>query len=127
MSVFGPSSFPLGTETLIITPFFLSNSSPTSLTFSTIIFFGVGFIAALPISNPNPGFVTLPTPSPPSISISPILFVNSTSTKISVPCVTSGSSPPSFMTEHFAESDKNSHELILISNLEPFGKMMSTF
>jgi len=34
-----------------------------------IIFLGVGFIAAWSISRPIPGFVTLPTPSPPSISI----------------------------------------------------------
>ena len=64
------------------------------------------------ISKPNPGLVTMPTPSPPSISISFIFSVNDNSTIISAPCVTSGSSPPFLITEHFALSDSNSHEYI---------------
>ncbi len=48
-------------------------------------------------------------------------------TKIAAPCVTSGSSPPSLITEHFAEFVVNSHESISISNLERFGNMISTF
>ena len=55
-------------------------------------------MAALPISSPNPGLVTLPTPIPPSITI---LFTGSkidTVEQTSAPLVTSGSSPPSLMT-----------------------------
>ena len=60
-------------------------SFPISLRFSLIIFLGTGFMAGLLISKPNPGLVTMPTPSPPSISISLIFSVNDNSTIISAP------------------------------------------
>src|SRR4029078_688934 len=63
-----------------------------------MIFRGVGLIAALPISSPNPGFVTLPTPIPPSIMNLPGVSNNDTLAQISAPFVTSGSSPPSLIT-----------------------------
>src|SRR5215211_8251978 len=52
---------------------------------------GVGFMAALPISRPKPGFVTLPTPLPPSIWILLGFLFKDTVEHISAPCVTSGS------------------------------------
>ncbi len=85
LSVLGANSFPLGTEITILIPFFFKSSFATSSRFSFIIFFGVGLIAGLLISSPNPGFVTTPTPSPPSISIDPELSVNDKSTTISAP------------------------------------------
>ena len=85
LSVFGPNSFPLGTEIIILIPFSERISFPTSLRFSVIIFLGTGFIAGLLISKPNPCLVTMPTPSPPSISTSFIFSVNDNSTIISAP------------------------------------------
>src|SRR5215212_6569232 len=58
---------------------------------------GVGFMAALPISRPKPGFVTLPTPLPPSIWILLGFLLKETVEHISAPCVASGSSPPSLI------------------------------
>src|SRR5215217_6113024 len=58
---------------------------------------GVGFMAALPISRPKPGFVTLPTPLPPSIWMLLGFLLKDTVEHISAPCVASGSSPPSFI------------------------------
>ena len=104
LSVFSAISFPLGTDITSFIPFFLRIDSATSVIFSIIIFFGVGLIAASPISKPKPGLVTRPTPFPPSISIVFILVVSSKSTMISAPCVTSGSSPPSLITLHLAFS-----------------------
>jgi len=78
-----------------------------------IIFRGVGLIAAWPISNPIQGFVTLPTPSPPSISMEFGFGVRSKSTTNSAPCVTSGSSPASLITEQSALFFSNSQLLIL--------------
>ena len=69
LSVFIASSFPFGTEIITLIPFFMSMSFATSFRFWLIICFGTGLIAGLLISNPRPGFVTTPTPSPPSISI----------------------------------------------------------
>ncbi len=85
LSVFAAISLPLGTEISTLRPFLLRKSCATSKMFSIIIFFGVGLIAAEPISSPRPGLVTLPTPSPPSISILFGLSVNDTSVHISAP------------------------------------------
>ena len=71
-------------------------------------------MAALLISKPKPGLVTIPTPLPPSISILFNSEVSDSSTKISAPWVTSGSSPPSLITEHFPIELLNSQLLILI-------------
>ena len=79
------------------------------------------------ISKPKPGFVTIPTPSPPSISISFTFSVSDSSTIISAPWVTSGSSPPSLITEHFALFDSNSQECIGISIKLPLGNLIDTF
>ena len=46
-------------------PYHAASTLPISRTLCSIIFFGTGIIACLPISRPNPGFVTLPTPFPP--------------------------------------------------------------
>jgi hypothetical protein len=73
-----------------------------------------------------PGFVTLPTPSPPSISIEFGFVVSSKSTTISAPCVTSGSSPPSLITEQRALFLSNLQLLILIFILSFFGSKTST-
>ena len=85
LSVFGANSFPFGTEITTLIPFFSRISFPTSLKFSLIIFLGTGLIAGFPISKPKPCFVTIPTPSAPSISISFIFSVNDNSTIISAP------------------------------------------
>ena len=66
LSVFNMAIFsPFGTDTVTKIPVSCSISLPISRTLCSIIFFGTGFIACLPISRPNPGFVTLPTPFPP--------------------------------------------------------------
>ena len=54
-------------------------------------------MAAAPTGWSSPGFVTRPTPAPPSMEI-PGSFCRETVAKISAPVVTSGSSPPSFST-----------------------------
>ena len=127
LSVFGPSSFPFGTEITTLIPFLLRRLFPDSLKFSIIIFFGTGLIAGLLISNPRPGLVTIPTPWPPSISISSVFSVIDNLTQISAPWVTSGSSPPSFITILSASSDPNLHDLIGISICPPFGNLISVF
>ena len=78
------------------------------------------------ISKPRPGFVTIPTPSPPSISIWLIESVNDKFTIISAPWVTSGSSPPSLITEHFALVVSNSHVSSLILSEFPLGRTTGT-
>ena len=65
LSVFKAIFSPFGTDTVTKIPVSCSISLPISRTLCSIIFFGTGFIACLPISRPNPGFVTLPTPFPP--------------------------------------------------------------
>ena len=57
-------------------------------------------MAASPTGRSRPGFVTRPTPAPPSISMPLSVFV--TAARISMPSVTSGSSPASFLTAQWA-------------------------
>ena len=83
-------------------------------------------MAGLFISSPRPGFVTIPIPSPPSMSIIPAMPVRDRSTMISAPWVTSGSSPPSLTTEHLAWSDPYVQEFMGIDMLLPLGSSMST-
>ena len=125
LSVLGASSSPVGTEIVILMPFLDKRSPPILARFSRIIFLGTGFIAGRPISSPSPGFVTVPTPIPPSISM-PVVSVILTSVTISAPCVTSGSSPPSLITEHRAQSSPNSQLCRLICTICPLGSSTST-
>ena len=72
LSVLGASSLPDGTDTttLIDAPP-ASRGAAASPTSEAIMERGTGFIAGAPISRPRPGFVTVPTPSPPSIATAP--------------------------------------------------------
>src|SRR5579871_713520 len=69
----------------------------SSVTIAAMFWRGIGLIAGPPTSSPNPGFVTLATPAPPSIA-TPGSPCSSTSAMSSAPCVQSGSSPASFTT-----------------------------
>src|SRR4026209_1528922 len=97
LSVFLAISSPLGTLMITDTPYLCFSSPRTSFIARFIIFSGVGLMAGLPISSPNPGLVTLPTPLPPSIMILSGVSNNDTLAQISAPLVTSGSSPPSLI------------------------------
>ena len=99
LKVFSAISSPPGTLTITSSPVFsMFLSFKTSRRLSSIIFLGTEFIAASPIALSSPGLVTRPTPFPPSITI-PGSSLILTLTSIYAPVVTSGSSPPSFMTE----------------------------
>ena len=52
-----------------IAHFGMPNVSRYILTLSSIILRGVGLMAGAPNSNPNPGMVTMPIPSPPAMMI----------------------------------------------------------
>ena len=107
LNVFFAVSSPSGIE--IVT--FISPQYPQARhmrsTSSVIILRGTLLIAACPICCSSPGFVTLPTPMPPSSmtrspedSSSPF----STFAYIRSPSVTSGSSPLYFLTAHSTRS-----------------------
>src|SRR5215210_6970750 len=69
---------------------------------------GTSFIAGPPTGSPRPGFVTTPTPSPPSSSI-PGSSLHETRAVRCAPCVTSGSSPASLTTTASAHEPPTSH------------------
>ena len=96
LNVLAPTSLPKGTVMVTIAPLSCGNKG---CRFSRIIRWGVSLMAGPPIGNPNPGSVTLPTPSPPRIRISWCgSSVSTTSACISKPSVISGSSPACLMT-----------------------------
>ena len=104
-----------------------------------ILLLGPGFIAASPIVTLRPGRVTMPTPAPPRIRIDAAPPTGGTSwpaaidrkaarTRISMPSVTSGSSPASFTTDaHATPSSSPGQTLSIFSMcLAPSGKGIST-
>ena len=126
LNVFSASSLPSGTDIVTVTGF--SFPFIDSLTAENIIFLGTTFIAAIPTGCSSPFFVTLPTPSPPerymlssTKSVSALPLASLTSAHISVPLVTSGSSPLSLKTD--AQTPYLSIRFIftLSSVLMPFG------
>ena len=118
---------PLGTEIITLMPLCVSIAFAESKTICSIIFFGTGLIAARPISNPSPGRVTRPTPSPPSISTRPFSVVKDTVEHISAPCVTSGSSPASFITALVTDCVLGEYlvHAIFSFTILPFGRAIS--
>ena len=96
------SRWPSGTEMTALRPPDAPDSCSTASACSRIIRLGVELMAAAPTGWSNPGLVTRPTPSPPSIS-TPGVSVRSTLAKIRVPSVMSGSSPPSLRTAQHAQ------------------------
>ena len=105
-------SSPLGTDTVMQISSSRSLFWSASQTADSIILLGTRLMAGMPTSCSSPFFVTVPTPSPPSrrtpgYSSSRKLFSglscrNSARARISVPLVTSGSSPESFVTAYSA-------------------------
>ena len=95
LKVFFASASPSGAEIVTSMPPSYPTSMQTSRTFSSIIFRGTELIAAAPTGWSSPGFITRPTPSPPSM-VTPGVADFLTAAKMSVPRVTSGSSPLSF-------------------------------
>jgi hypothetical protein len=73
----------------------------SSSTISVMFRLGTGLMAAVPTSNPSPGFLTVATPGPPRISM-PGVSRNSTSATIWAPWVQSGSSPAPLRMLHVA-------------------------
>ena len=122
-NVFLANTLPLGTLTVTVTPWpWTQNSSKTSF----IIARGPGLMAGSPGGIARPGFVTVPTPKPARKRISPessrVMVVST-----SLPCVTSGSSPPSFITVALASvSDIISTALIGTSMYWPCGFSITT-
>ncbi len=102
LSVFLAISSPPGTEMVTHSPWPASAGPAASVTSATIICRGTGLIAGPPTSNPSPGKVTVPTPSPPA-SAMPGLSCHSTRAWMNAPCVASGSSPASFTTAQLAQ------------------------
>jgi hypothetical protein len=88
------SSTPAGIEITIEKPPAYPCAAAISQQASRIMARGTALIAAAPTGWLSPGFVTRPTPSPPSISILEDRFFTAAYTK--TPFVTSGSSPLSF-------------------------------
>ena len=87
-----------------------------------INFLGIGFIAGSPTEIGNPGFVTVPTPGP-ALNIIPD-SVSSTLTFIKAPCVTSGSSPASFIIPTSTQLSFFSKNEILNVGFSPFGNVI---
>ena len=107
-------STPPGTEIRARTPVSVGHphAASPSPTASAIIRRGTRVTAGSPTAMPVPGRVTVPTPGPPAIS-SPWYPSGSrhTPTTISAPCVTSGSSPPSLITEQRTPSAGDTGQL----------------
>ena len=76
-------------------------------------------MAAAPTGCSSPGFVTRPTPSPPSISMPEAIF--STCAAIRCPLVTSISSPPSLTTAAYAAPPTRRHSSSATSTTRPLG------
>ena len=121
-NVFFAVSSPLGTDISTSTP---NPSGSISSTVSLIIFNGTGFIAEFPGSTGSPFLVTFPTPVPPKIFIFES-FRKLTFEKISRPWVTSGSSPPSFITDARTLFSFFSNEFTLIVREFPEGSLIVT-
>ena len=104
LNVFLAISSPPGTDISTSIPRFAPYFSKIRRQFSRIIFLGTGLIAGSPTAHCKPLAVTTPTPFPPMIPTAPSWSPNRTSAKISAPWVTSGSSPPSLVTEQRTRS-----------------------
>ena len=87
------SSSPSGTEMTTESPPSYPVSSHTACTALAIIWRGTRLMAAAPTGWSSPGFVTRPTPLPPSMAMPEAVFVTVATTRW--PVVTSASSPPS--------------------------------
>ena len=94
LKVFFARRSPSGTEMTASSPPDQSARAQTSSRFSRIIRRGTLLMAAAPTGWSRPGFVTRPTPGPPSMTI-PGSSRRDTRAKMRAPSVTSGSSPAS--------------------------------
>ena len=94
LNVFLASSFPPG---ILTVTFAFLLPIIFRIAFSAI-WRGTGLIAGCPGGIFNPSCVIVPTPSPPKKEMSPSSSNSSTFVTISLPFVTSGSSPASFTT-----------------------------
>ena len=103
LKVFFASAAPSGTQMVTRRPPSQFSASHTARTACSIILRGTRLMAAAPTGWSSPGFVTRPTPGPPSIT-TPGCAARSTRASISAPCVASMSSPPSFATAQQAVS-----------------------
>ena len=92
---------PPGTLTVTSTSGARPCAEAASATASSIIARGTGLIAGSPTPIGSPGRVTVPTPSPARKTTPP--REAATRTRISAPCVTSGSSPASLTTPASAQ------------------------
>src|SRR5207248_3723351 len=103
----------------------IPRSPTTSVTAWAIIARGTGLIAGPPTSSPSPGFVTVPTPSPPASS-TPGAPVQETVAVRCAPCVTSGSSPASFTTTACAAFSRSDARSTAKVTRRPDGRPTST-
>ena len=92
---------------------------------SRIIRRGTLLIAAAPTGWSRPGFVTRPTPGPPSMEM-PGRACRSTVAKINAPVVASGSSPPSFSMAQVTALPQASISRTGKTKRTPFGVDSST-
>ena len=125
LNVLAAISSPPGTEITTRRFSVRSDSSIASVTALMIIPFGPGLMAASPTLCFKPGFVTLPTPFPPSIRI-PGMSETDTDARTRMPFVTSGSSPLSFLTAHTAVPPSSSASSTSSVSGIPFGVAIRT-
>ena len=127
LKVLRASSSPSGTEISMTTPCFgIRWASRIFSVSAAIIFRGVGFIAGSPISKPNPGKVTIPTPFPAAKRI-PVSLESITFAQISRLLVTSGSSPASLTTVQIILCPSFSVRLTGNSTSSPSGRVIVTW
>ena len=81
---------------------------------------GTELIAAAPTGWSRPGFVTRPTPAPPSMA-TPGSGLRETRATMNIPPVTSASSPESLTTAHSAASPSLRQKSGSTSTVRPFG------